>query len=85
MDDRSHGAHDCCPHIERNERMCASRFTLNRVDQAFSVCCGSWHCCPMYARISMQIAEDEAVDVPVPVVLTVHTDGRLERLRPTGT
>ena len=43
-----------CPHIDRNDSRCAHRFSLGRIDQAFSVCLGAFYACPIFHRISAE-------------------------------
>jgi len=47
--------HLACPHIDRNDTRCGHRFTLGRLDQAFSVCLGGYHGCPTYLRITNEL------------------------------
>jgi len=37
-----------CPYVERDDVRCGHRFTLGRIDQAFTVCFGAFHGCPIY-------------------------------------
>lgn len=58
-----------CPHVNRNDPRCATRFSLGRIEQAFSVCFGAYHGCPMYHRIN---GEDRAtVRATPPIVVTI--------------
>lgn len=41
-----------CPHVDLNDSRCSSRFSLGRLDQAFCVCFGAYHACPMYHQIN---------------------------------
>lgn len=81
MDDdrRGVGSHGC-PHVDRNDQRCGSRFSLGRIEQAFSVCFGSYHGCPMYHRINSELARADA-----PVTITVFGHAHELPLRPTGT
>jgi len=70
-----------CPYVNQNDARCGSRFALGRIDQAFSVCFGAFHGCPMFHRISRE--QEGAADV---VVLTALTrEGHVLPLRATGT
>lgn len=83
MDDgsgRTGGA--VCPHVNRDDFRCSSRFRLDRIDQAFMVCFGSYHTCPMYHRIN---AERDAAPAAEPPLITVTVDGSSLPLRATGT
>lgn len=51
----AHGA-GVCPHVDRNDARCSHRFSLGRIDQAFNVCFGSFHACPLYHRIGGEVA-----------------------------
>lgn len=48
------GSCGACPHVNRNDLRCGTRFRLDRLDQAFRVCFGSYHACPMYHRINAE-------------------------------
>lgn len=81
-------SHDLCPHIEHNDVRCSHRFSLTRLDQAFSVCLGAFHGCPMYHRLNR---EGDATlgltgdgEPPIPLI-TITTHGQHLALRPTGT
>jgi hypothetical protein len=55
MDDTSRrGGQDGCPHLNRDDARCASRLCLGRLEQAFSVCFGAFHVCPMYHIINRE-------------------------------
>ncbi|MBT8484768.1 MAG: hypothetical protein HKO59_02810 [Phycisphaerales bacterium] len=71
-----------CPHIDRNDPRCATRFCLGRIEQAFSVCFGAFHGCPMFHRINCE--ETDVAPVPALVTITVARHA-VEPLRPTGT
>lgn len=74
-----------CPHIDRDDIRCASRFSLGRLDQAFSVCFGSYRGCPMFHRINQeQFARARDAATPEPLI-TITAHGRSVPLRPTGT
>jgi len=49
-----------CPHVNRNDPRCATRFSLGRIDQAFCVCFGTYHGCPMYHAINDDLARARA-------------------------
>lgn len=67
-----------CPFIDRNDPRCAHRFSLNRMNQAFTVCLNEYRTCPMYRQLSR---EREAPRDPQPYTLTL--EGRpLDRLTP---
>lgn len=51
------GAAGACPHVDRNDARCSHRFSLGRIEQAFNVCFGTFHGCPLYHRIGGEIAE----------------------------
>ncbi len=74
---------EACPHVNVNDPRCASRFSLGRIDQAFSVCFGSYHVCPMYRRISSETAEAEA-QARTAVTITVSGNDIELPLRATG-
>ncbi|MBT4531343.1 MAG: hypothetical protein HOC27_09065 [Phycisphaerae bacterium] len=65
----------CCPYIEDGYSACSSRFTLGRLDQACSVCFGTYESCSMYQSLANNVG-------------TAHLDmtinGRAVELRPTG-
>lgn len=50
-------ASGACPHVDRNDARCSHRFSLGRIEQAFNVCFGTFHACPLYHRIGGEIAE----------------------------
>ena len=78
---------ETCPHVNRNDARCASRFSLGRIDQAFSVCFGSYRACPMYHRLNGELHHRtngnriEAAGLPV---ITLTSGGLAVPLRPTG-
>jgi hypothetical protein len=73
-----------CPHVNTNDARCGSRFSLGRLDQAFCVCFGAYHACPMYHQINAEAAEvQRAARAAVPVVM-VTIDGIDAPLRATG-
>src|SRR5688572_11588352 len=51
-----------CPHVDRNDARCGHRFSIGRLDQAFNVCFGSYHACPLYQRINNEVALDVDAD-----------------------
>jgi len=54
---------EACPHVDRNDPRCSGRFSLGRLDQAFTVCFGCFRGCPMYHRINRELhAGSEHVD-----------------------
>jgi hypothetical protein len=72
-----------CPHVNRNDPRCGTRFSLGRLDQAFCVCFGTYHACPMYHRISGELARAERA--PAAIVITpLHRHGVKLPLRATG-
>ena len=77
-----------CPFVNLNDPRCGTRFSLGRIDQAFSVCFGAYHACPMYQRIRREQAESEtrrAVGVELTVITREPLRGPRLPLRPTGT
>ena len=74
-----------CPHVDRNDPRCGSRFSLGRIEQAFCVCFGTYHVCPMYHQINHErrCAGFESAAARALVSLTSH--GRDVPLRATGT
>ncbi len=78
--------HGGCPHVNRDDHRCASRFGLTRIDQAFDVCFGTFQACPMYHRINGELdaVARNAAAAAAPVV-TVTAHGRPIPLRATGT
>lgn len=73
-----------CPHVDRNDPRCGTRFSLGRIDQAFCVCFGSYRACPMYYRMNHELAI-AADDVAEPPLIAVTTNGLPVALRATGT
>jgi len=43
-----------CPHIDRNDSRCASRFSLGSIESMFQYCCGGYHGCPVFHRLNME-------------------------------
>jgi hypothetical protein len=92
-----HAAGDC-PHINRNDSRCSHRFSLGRIDQAFSVCFGAYHGCPNYHRINGELYDrvqctgyrastavnSSAAGSVAAAAITISAPGS-ERLRATGT
>jgi hypothetical protein len=82
---------NACPHVNSNDIRCASRFQLGRIDQAFSVCFGSYHGCPMYHRINAEGAPptlhigSRALNPGVESRAAITTNGHTVPLRQTGT
>jgi hypothetical protein len=66
----------CCPFIEDGHPACSSRFTLGRLDQACSVCFGTFQSCSMYLQLA-GLAGDTTLDMTI--------NGHAVELRPTGT
>ncbi|MCZ6834666.1 MAG: hypothetical protein O7G85_02735 [Planctomycetota bacterium] len=77
-----------CPHVNRNDHRCSSRFCLGRIEQAFSVCFGTYQVCPMYHQITQELTEAQAVAskpaATLPVV-SITSHGQNVPLRATGT
>ena len=71
-----------CPHVDRIDARCGTRFSLGRIDQAFSVCFGAFHGCPMYHRINSEVPQPAAI--PALVTITVSHAATVP-LRATGT
>lgn len=68
-DGASHGRDaGVCPHVNRNDPRCSSRFSLGRMEQAFSVCFGAFHGCPMYHRINAEAVACEVTSAPLVAV-----------------
>jgi hypothetical protein len=88
MDDASASERlGCCPHVDRNDQRCSHRFSVSRLEQAFSVCFGSFQHCPMYHHINTERAKHKPAARRLPLVemveMTAH--GRSIPLRATGT
>ncbi len=66
-DDRHRAGVTGCPHVDRDDQRCSSRFNLGRIQQAFTVCFGSYHGCPMFHRINTELTRDRH-DVTVTVL-----------------
>jgi len=67
-----------CPHIDRNDSRCGHRFTLGRLDQAFSVCMGGYHGCPIYQRITNELQHpDIEITIPRPALTKLTLNARL--------
>jgi hypothetical protein len=74
---------DACPHVNRDDQRCNTRFQLDRIEQAFCVCFGAFHACPMFHQINAELAEEAA---PRPAaVIRVTAYGSAVPLRATGT
>lgn len=71
-----------CPHVNLNDPRCGSRFCLGRLDQAFTVCFGAFHGCPMYHRINTEQIDGRRV---AEVAITISGNGIELPLRATGT
>jgi len=76
---------DVCPHIDQNDQRCGHRFSLGRLDQAFSVCFGAYHGCPMYHRLNAEASALRRARQAEPALITVTAHGQPVALRPTGT
>jgi hypothetical protein len=74
---------DGCPHVNRNDPRCGSRFSLGRLDQAFCVCFGTYHACPMYHRINDELARVERPSAAI-VTTTISRYGLNLPFRATG-
>jgi len=44
-------AEKCCPFLDEEHPICASRFSLQRLDEAFDYCLGQYFGCPNFARL----------------------------------
>lgn len=73
-----------CPHVNRNDPRCGSRFQLGRLEQAFAVCFGAFHGCPMYHRINHEQADTRTEPI-AEVAVTIRGRGINVPLRATGT
>ena len=71
-----------CPHVNRNDPRCSTRFSLGRLNQAFTVCFGAYHGCPMYHRINSELG---AAAVAAGVTITISCNDADLPLRATGT
>jgi len=69
------GEGGCCPHLDHNDAGCATRLNLGRIDQAFSVCFGSFRTCPTYRRITIE--REAAERVPQVEVMIGNGDVRI--------
>lgn len=74
----------CCPHVDDNDSRCGNRFRLGRLEQAFDVCFGTYHVCPMYHQINQEQTGARGTSNAVPLI-TVTNDGYDVPLRATGT
>lgn len=72
-----------CPHVNRNDARCGSRFSLGRIDQAFCVCFGAYHACPMYHRINTEVSPRRRPTTRG-AIIDVTFNGHAVELRPTG-
>lgn len=79
--DRAEGAGPC-PHVDRNDITCATRFSLSRLDQAFTICFGAYRGCPMFQRLERA---ERQVEVLAPVALTILGHGLRRPVHATGT
>ncbi len=91
MDDASaEKALHACPHVDRDDRRCSSRFSLDRMEQAMCVCFGSFYACPMYHRLNGEFARAEATAADEasrgrPPLIMVTANGSELPLLATGT
>lgn len=46
-----------CPHLDQDDRRCASRFTLSHLDTLFDVCCDRFESCATYHSLSRESRE----------------------------
>ncbi len=77
-----------CPHVDHNDSRCGSRFRLGRLEQAFGVCFGAYHVCPMYHQINQEQTGARGTSNAAARVLpliTVTNNGSDMPLRATGT
>ena len=77
-----------CPYLDRGDRRCGDRFTLERIDEAFAVCLGAHHGCEHYHRIKREDAdglEPSPAVAPPRVILTWSDDGLRRPIPATGT
>ncbi|MHC5024831.1 MAG: hypothetical protein ACYTGG_13160 [Planctomycetota bacterium] len=74
----------CCPHLDDNDPRCSSRFSLNRIEQAFAVCLGAYRGCPMYHELRSEAGTPARRSPPL-IHVTVSADGVPVPLRATGT
>jgi len=72
---------DVCPHVNRNDLRCASRFNLGRIEQAFCICFGAFQGCPMYHRINDEQWSARRAGPCTPLTISNHDAAAL---RPTG-
>ena len=56
---RRSASESCCPHVNRNDLRCGSRFSLSRMKQAFDTCFSAYQTCPMYHRIEAEQRQQE--------------------------
>jgi len=73
-----------CPHVNRDDQRCNSRFSLGRIDQAFCVCFGAFHVCPMYHQINTEVAHQREAQAQPPLI-RVTANGSALPLLATGT
>jgi len=74
-----------CPYVDRNDPRCATRFSLGRIEQAFSVCFGAYYGCPMFHRINSERTPTPRAAVVQLTIMSGSGHGRGLPLRPTGT
>jgi hypothetical protein len=85
MDDESTLLMGACPHIDRDDHRCSSRFCLGRINQAFSVCFGAYKACPMFHSINRECASVVARAAPDQADSTVRPTPPLVHITAHGT
>lgn len=83
MDDAS--SQTCCPFVDTNDPRCGSRFSVTRLEQAFTVCFGSYRHCPMFRRISAMPLAGQPARPARSALIEVTAHGSSLPLRATGT
>ena len=86
---RRSAAGEPCPFLERGDPRCGRRFTLDRIDEAFSVCFGAHHGCEQFHRLrrgdlDARAAAGSGSVVPAVLKITAHGSTEPRRIRPTG-
>jgi hypothetical protein len=79
---------DACPFVNANDPRCGTRFSLGRLEQAFTVCFGTFHACPMFQSIIRERHRNghgPAVADGATVPITVFRNAVQQSLRATGT
>ena len=77
-------ATDACPFVNSNDPRCGTRFSLGRLEQAFTVCFGNFHACPMYQSIVRE-RNGQTTSNGSTVPITVFRHAVQQSLRATGT